>query len=77
MCDGIGKNVKPYSPEEDFIWWKMGDSYHQSITIYSCEDAARKHREELEEFWKNGSSEYSIKMVDETMGSLLSQLSEL
>ena len=44
------KNVKPYSPAEDVIWWKMDDNHHQSITIYSSEDAAKKHRAELEQF---------------------------
>jgi len=51
------KNVKPLSPAEEVIWWKMDDNHHQSITIYSLEDAANKHRLELEEFRKNSSTE--------------------
>ena len=77
MRDGIRKNVKPYSPAENVIWWKMDDNHHQSITIYSSEDAAIKHRAELEQFRKNSSNEYSIKMIDETMGPVVAQLSEL
>ena len=77
MRDGMRKNVKPYSPAEDVIWWKMDDNHHQSITIYSSEDAAIKHRAELEQFRKNSSNEYSIKMIDETMGPVVAQLSEL
>ena len=49
----------------------------KSITIYSSEDAAKKHRAELEQFRKNSSNEYSIKMIDETMGPVVAQLSEL
>ena len=71
------KNIQPYSPAEDVIWWKMDDNHHQSITIYSSEDAAIKHRAELEKFRKNSSNEYSIKMIDETMGPVVAQLSEL
>ena len=77
MQDGMRKNVKPLSPAEDVFWWKMDDNHHQSITIYSSEDAAKKHRLELEEFRKNSSSEYSIKMVEETMGPVIAQMSEL
>jgi hypothetical protein len=77
MQDGMRKNVKPLSPAEDIFWWKMDDNHHQSITIYSSEDAAKKHRLELEEFRKNSSSEYSIKMVEETMGPVIAQMSEL
>ena len=77
MREGMRKNVKPYSPAEDVIWWKMDDNHHQSITIYSSEDVAKKHRAELEQFRKNSSNEYSIKMIDETMGPVVAQLSEL
>ncbi len=77
MRDGMPKNVKPYFPAEDVIWWKMDDNHHQSITIYSSEDAAKKHRTEVEQFRKNSSNEYSIKMIDETMGPVVAQLSEL
>ena len=76
-AEEMRKNVKPYSPAEDVIWWKMDDNHHQSITIYSSEDAAEKHRAELEQFRKNSSNEYSIKMIDETMGPVVAQLSEL
>jgi hypothetical protein len=55
----------------------MDDNHHQSITIYSSEDAAKKHRLELEELRKNSSSEYSIKMVEETMGQVIAQMSEI
>ena len=55
----------------------MDDNHHQFITIYSSEDAAKKYRLELEEFRKNSSNEYSIKTVDETMGSVIVQMSEL
>ena len=77
MQDGMRKNAKPLSPAEDVFWWKMDDNHHQSITIYSSEDAAKKHRLELEEFRRNSSSEYSIKIVEETMGPVIAQMSEL
>ena len=36
-----------------------------------------KHRVELEEFRKKGSNEYAIKMVEETMGPVIAQMSKL
>ena len=77
MRDGMRKNVKPLSLAEEVISWKMDDNHHQFITIYSSEDAAKKHRLELEKFRKPSSTEHSIKMVEETMGAVIAQMSEL
>ena len=77
MRDGMRKNVKPLSPAQDVFWWKMDVNHHQSITVYFSEDAAKKHRAELDEFRKKSSSEYSIKMVEETMGPVIAQMSKL
>ena len=77
MQEGMRKNVKPHSPAVDCIWWKKDDNHHQSIMIYSSEESANQHRAQLEEFRKNSSSEFSIKMVEETMGPLSAQMSEL
>ena len=75
MRDGMRKSVKTLSPAEEVIWWMVGDNHHQSITIYSSEDAAKKHRLELEKFRKTSSTEYSTKMEEETMGAIIDQMS--
>ena len=77
MRDGMRKNVKPLSLSEEAVWWKMEDNHHQSITIYSSEDAAKKYRLELGKFRKPSSTEHSIKMVEETMSAVIAQMSEL
>jgi len=74
MREGMRDNVQPISPAQDVFWWKMDNNHHQSITIYSSEDAAKKHRAELEEFRKKSSKDYAIKMVEETMGPLIAQM---
>ena len=33
MRDGMRKNIKPYSPAEDVIWWQMDENHHGSIEI--------------------------------------------
>ena len=55
----------------------MDNNHHQSTKIYSSEDVAKKHRLEFEEFSKKSSIEYSIKMLEETMGPVITQMSEL
>ena len=55
----------------------MDDNRHQSITVYSSEDVAKKHRAELEEFRKKSSNEYLIKMVEEIKGPVIAQISKL
>ena len=40
-------------------------------------NVAKKHGTELEEFRKKSSNEYSIKMVEETMGPVIAQMSKL
>ena len=50
---------------------------HQSVIIYSSEDAANKHRSEVEKLRASSSKEYSLKLVEEYMGPVLAQMSEL
>ena len=77
MAEGMRNNVKPGHPAEDIIWWQIDDNHHQSIMIYSSEESANQHRAQLEEFRKESSAEFSIKMVEETMGPIIAQMSEL
>ena len=76
-ADEMRRNIKQLSPAVVVFCWMMDDNHQQSITIYSSEDAAKKYRAELEEFRKKSLSEYSIKMVEETMGPVIAQMSKL
>ena len=77
MREGIRKNVKPQSPAEDVIWWKMDDHHHQSIIIFPSEDVAKAEFEKRQEMRNKTTSENNMKMVEEIMGPILSQLSNL
>ena len=77
MSDGMRDNVKPGHPADDIIWWQIDENHHQSVIIYSSEDAAKKHRVEVEKLRASNSKEYSIKLVEEYMGPVLVQMSEL
>ena len=77
MSESMLDNVKPGHPAEDIIWWQIDENHHLSVIIYSSEDAANKHRAEVEKFRASSSKEYSIKLVEEYMGPVLAQMSEL
>ena len=77
MSEGMRDNVKPSHPAEDIIWWQMDENHHQSVIIYSSEDEAKKHRAEVEKLRASSSKEFSIKLVEEDMGPVLAQMSEL
>ena len=77
MSEGMLNNVKPGHPAEDIIWWQIDENHHQSIIIYLSEDEAKKHRAEVEKLRVSSSKEYSIKLVEEYMGPVLAQMSEL
>ena len=74
MQDGMRKNVKQLSTAEDGVWWKMEDKHSQSITNYYSEDEEKKHRLELDEYRKNRSGEYSIKIVAETKSPVIDHM---
>ena len=77
MAQGMRDNLKPNHPADDVIWWQIDDNHHQSVTIYSSEDAAKKHRAEVEAHRAKSSQEYSIRLVEEYVGPVLAQMSKL
>ena len=77
MTDDMRDNVKLGHPADDIIWWQIDENHHQSVIIYSSEDAAKNHRVEVEKLRASSSKEYSIKLVEEYMGPVLVQMSEL
>ena len=77
MSQGMPDNVKPSHPAEDIIWWQIDENHHQSVIIYSSENEANKHRSEVEKLRASSSKEYSLKLVEEFMGPVLAQMSEL
>ncbi len=77
MSEGMLNNVKPGHPAEDIIWWQIDENHHQSIIIYLSEDEAKKHRAEVVKLRVSSSKEHSIKLIEEYMGPVLAQMSEL
>ena len=61
---------------EDIIWFKIDENTHQSVIIYSSENDAQEERARLQEQRKKDANSNNNKLVEETMGPVLSIMSE-
>ena len=77
MQNGMKENLVGKTEAEDIIWWKMDEHHHQSIIIFPSEDVAKGEFEKRQEMRNKTTSENNMKMVEEIMGPVLSQLSNL
>jgi hypothetical protein len=67
---------KSNTKAEDIIWFKIDENTHQSIIIYSSEKDAQEERAKLQEQRKKDATSNNNTMVEETMGPVLSIMSE-
>ncbi|MDA9990935.1 hypothetical protein N9E48_09035 [Paracoccaceae bacterium] len=70
------RELKGNSKAEDVIWFKIDENTHQSVIIYSSEEDAKQENERRQEMRKQTISETGHSMVEETMGPILSIMSE-
>ena len=74
---GWHREHKSNTKAEDIIWFKIDENIHQSVIIYSSEKDAQEERAKLQEQRKKDSTENGNTMVEETMGPVLSIMSEV
>ena len=68
---------KSNTKAEDIIWFKIDNNTHQSVIIYSSEEDAQEVRTKLQEQRKKNITANGNTMVEETMGPVLSIMSEV
>ena len=68
---------KSNTKAEDIIWFKINNNTHQSIIIYYSEEDAQEVRTKLQEQRKKDITANGNTMVEETMGPVLSIMSEV
>ena len=73
---GWHREHRTTSIAEDIIWWQIDENTHQSIIIYSTEQDAKDELLRREEQRKQTINETGHKMLEETMGPILSLMSE-
>ena len=61
---------------EDIIWFKIDENTHQSVIIYSSETDAQEENARRQEMRKKTIEETGHSLVEETMGPILSIMSE-
>ena len=71
------QNFKPKTKALDVIWWQIDENTHQSATIFASEQDA-KDEVALRNENRKKTAEASIhKMIEETMGPIISIMSDL
>lgn len=76
IMQGWHREHRTTSIAEDIIWWQIDENTHQSIIIYSTEEDAKDELLKREEQSKQTINKTGHKMLEETMGPILSIMSE-
>ena len=71
------RELKSKTKAEDIIWFKIDENTHQSVIIYSSEADAKEENARRQEMRKQTIEETGHSMVEETMGPILSIMSEV
>ena len=61
---------------EDIIWFKIDENTHQSVIIFSSEEDAKEENANRQEMRKQTIEETGHSLMEETMGPILSIMSE-
>ena len=65
-----------FAPEE-VLWWQIDEKHHQAVIIYPSKEIADAERAVLEASRKESVQDNKNKMVEEYVGPIVMQLSEL
>ena len=71
------REVKSKTKAEDIIWFKIDDNTHQSVMIYSSETDAKEENAQRQKYREQTILDTGHSMVEETMGEVLSIMSEV
>ena len=70
------RELRSQTKAEDIIWFKIDEHTHQSVIIFSSEDDAKEENAKRQELRKQTIEETGHSLVEETMGPVLSIMSE-
>ena len=74
---GSGGGLRSQTKAEDIIWFQIDANTHQSVIIFSSEEDAKSELEMRRKQREQSINETGHKMVEETMGPVLSIMSEV
>ena len=70
------RELRSKTKAEDIIWFKIDKNTHQSVIIFSSEEDAQEENAKRQEMRKQTIEETGHSLVEETMGPILSIMSE-
>ena len=70
------RELRSQTKAEDIIWFKIDKNTHQSVIIFSSEEDAKEENAKRQEMRKQTIEETGHSLVEETMGPILSIMSE-
>ena len=70
------RELRSQTKAEDIIWFKIDENTHQSVIIFSSEEDAQDENTKRQELRKQKIEETGHSLVEETMGPILSIMSE-
>ena len=70
------RELRSQTKAEDIIWFKIDKNTHQSVIIFSSEEDAQEENTKRQELRKQTIEETGHSLVEETMGPILSIMSE-
>lgn len=71
------RELRSKTKAEDIIWFKIDENTHQSVIIFSSEKDAREENAKRQELRKETIAETGHSLIEETMGPILSIMSEV
>jgi len=71
------REVKSKTKAQDIIWFKIDEKTHQLVMIYSSETDAKEENAQRQKYREQTISDTGHSMVEETMGEVLSIMSEV
>ena len=74
---GWHREFKSKTKAKDIIWFQIDENTHQSVIIFSSEEDAKSELEMRQKQREQSINETGHKMVEETMGPVLSIMSEV
>ena len=71
------QNFKPKTKALDVIWWRIDENTHQSVIIFASEQDAKDEAALRNENRTKTAEASGHKMIEETMGPIISIMSDL
>ena len=70
------RELRSKTKAEEIIWFKIDENTHQSVIIFSSEEDAQEENAKRQELRKQTIEETGHSLVEETMGPILSIMSQ-